>query len=508
MRRAELSTLTTDAARRFGDSVALTIPGSRSFTFRELDELAGRFAGGLARLGVSRGARVVLHLPNGWEWIVAYHALARLGAVVVPANILLSGEEVAFAVADSEAGLLIVSAEKVTTIARAEAVQVIALGEHTGGTIEFSSLLSDEYLSPVEVSPCELFTIGYTSGTTGRPKGAMLTHRCLYSSLAATATMHVRHFGDTVLTSLPFPHVYGNIVMNSAFLSGLRLVSTSRFEAGEALRLIAAERVTLFEGVPTMYYQMLAHSSIGSADLSSLTRCTVGGQTMPTAKIDAVVERFGCPLLELWGMTEVSGPAITHSPYWPPRHGSIGLPVPGVEARIVDLLDPTRDVDSGQAGELMVRGALSMEGYWKNDAATRETIDAKGWLATGDIARIDEDGYLFIVDRKKDLIITAGYNIYPAEIEQVIGMHPAVAMVAVASVPDEEKGEIARAFVVLHANAVLGESELLEHCRKYLAAYKVPRVITLVTDLPKTSTGKILRRALRESSTTTATPIS
>ena len=227
---------------------------------------------------------------------------------------------------------------------------------------------------------------------------------------------------------------------------------------------------------------------------------------MPTAKIDAVVERFGCPLLELWGMTEVSGPAITHSPYWPPRHGSIGMPVPGVEARIVDLADSTRDLPSGEAGELIVRGALSMEGYWKNDVATAETIDAKGWLATGDIARIDEDGYLFIVDRKKDLIITAGYNIYPAEIEQVIAMHPAVAMVAVASIPDEEKGEIARAFVLPHANVVLGETELLEHCRKYLAAYKVPRVITIVTDLPKTSTGKILRRALREPVPNNATP--
>ncbi len=506
MRRAELSTLATDAARRFGDSVALTIPDSRSFTFRELDELAGRFAGGLARLGVSRGARVVLHLPNGWEWIVAYHALARLGAIVVPANILLSGEEVAFAAADSEAILLIASAEKAAAITTADAVKVITLGARSGGTIDFSSPLAHEYLSPVEVSPCDLFTIGYTSGTTGRPKGAMLTHRCLYSSLAATATMHVRHPGDTVLTSLPFPHVYGNIVMNSAFLSGLRLVSTPRFDAGEALRLIAAERVTLFEGVPTMYYQMLAHSNIGNADLSSLTRCTVGGQTMPTAKIDAVVERFGCPLLELWGMTEVSGPAITHSPYWPPRHGSIGMPVPGVEARIVDLADSTRELPSGEAGELIVRGALSMEGYWKNDVATAETIDAKGWLATGDIARIDEDGYLFIVDRKKDLIITAGYNIYPAEIEQVIAMHRAVAMVAVASIPDEEKGEIARAFVVPHANVVLGETELLEHCRKYLAAYKVPRVITIVTDLPKTSTGKILRRALREPVPNNATP--
>ncbi|WP_394890440.1 class I adenylate-forming enzyme family protein [Mesorhizobium sp. AaZ16] len=445
--------------------------------------------------GLKTNDRIVLHLPNGWQWIVAYHAIARLGAVVVPANFLLSAEEVAYIHENSQAAALIVPAERATFF-KAN-TRVFTLGR-IPETEDLSDLLEGKYLPPVERSPDDLFTIGYTSGTTGRPKGATMTHGGLFASLAGTATIHLRHSGDAVLTALPFPHVYGNIVMNATFLVGSRLITIARFDAGECLRLIESEKVTLFEGVPTMFYQMLAHPEIEGADLSCLTRCTVGGQTMPLAKINAVIERFGCPLLELWGMTEVAGPAVTHSPYWPPRPGSIGLPMPGSETRIADLENSKTEAAPGTPGELMVRGAMVTRGYWQNEIATREVIDEQGWLATGDIARVDSDGYLFIVDRKKDLIITAGYNIYPAELEQVIAMHPRVAMVAVAGIADEEKGELAQAFVVRHRSVELTEDELLVHCRKHLASYKIPRRVIFVDDLPKNSTGKILRRSLRD----------
>lgn len=506
MQTAEIATLASNAARRFGDRTVVTFPGSGSFTFREIDNLAGRFAGGLKNLGVKEGDRVTLHLSNSWEWLVAYHAIARLGAVVVPANILLSTDEVSYALENSDSVALVCPVDKRPAIETAASVTVITTGGSRSDSVEFDTLMSAAYVEPVQVSPDSLFTVGYTSGTTGRPKGAMLTHRNVYESLAATATIHVRHSEDTILSALPFPHVYGNIVMNSAFLCGLRLIALPRFDASEVLRLIGDEKVTLFEGVPTMYYQLLAHPDIVGADLTSLTRCTVGGQTMPTAKIEVVVERFGCPLLELWGMTEVAGPAVSHSPYWPLRPGSIGLPVPGVSIRIAKLDDPEQDCEHGQAGELMVNGPLVTRGYWRNEAATAETIDQGGWLSTGDIARTDADGFIYIVDRKKDMIITAGYNVYPAEIEQVIAMHPAVAMVAVASVPDDEKGEIARAVVVRHRDAVLDETELLAHCRKHLASYKIPRLVTFAEDLPKTSTGKILRRALRGTPDAADTP--
>lgn len=484
--RGVIAALARDAAVRFGDDVAIAFPGDRSLSFAEVEALAGRFAGGLAALRIGKGDRVLLHLPNSWQWIVAYHAIARLGAVVVPTNILLSATELAFIAANSGAAVAILAPEKKD--AEVGSALIIVPGGGTG-RIAFEHVLQAEWMAPAVVEPDDLFTIGYTSGTTGRPKGAMLTHGAIFTSVAMTATVHVRTRTDRVLSALPFPHVYGNVVMNSGFLTGAQLTAPARFDAGQALASIGAERITLFEGVPTMYYQMLAHPDLATADLTSLTRCTVGGQTMPVAKLDAVAERFGCPILELWGMTEVGGPATSHSPWWPARHGSIGLPFPGVEVRVA-----AREAD--EAGELMVRGPLVMRGYWKDPAATAEALDGEGWLATGDVARLDGDGYLFILDRKKDMILTAGYNVYPAELEQAIAGHEAVAMVAVTGRPDEQKGEVAEAYIVLHRGAEPDEAAILAHCREHLAAYKIPRAVHFVEDLPRTGTGKIMRRAL------------
>lgn len=485
-----VATLAYDAARRFGEKQAICFPGIRTLSFANIDRLAGQMAAGLAKRGVKRGDRVVIHLPNSWEWIIAYHAIARMGAVVVPANILFSPAEMAFSLADSGACAVILPADRLTTITGLPGIVICPGGGD--GAIAFEALLEGEPMPPVDVAQDDLLTLGYTSGTTGKPKGAMLSQANIFWSTAQSATIHVRHAGDRVYSALPFPHVYGNVVMNACFLTGASLYAPQRFDAGEALASIGRERITLFEGVPAMYYQMLAHAGIDSADLTSLTRCTVGGQTMPVTKLDAVVRRFGCPMLELWGMTEVAGPAISHSPWWPPRHGSIGKAFLDTELRIAEADGP--DIP----GELMVRGPLVTAGYWNDPEATAAAIDADGWLATGDIATMDVDGYVFIVDRKKDMILTAGYNVYPAELEQVIAMHPAIAMVAVAGVPDAEKGELAHAFVVLHHNCQLDEAALLAHCRQHLAAYKVPRLVSFVDDLPKTSTGKILRRALRE----------
>ena len=491
----EIATLASNASLLWGDAEAIATPNTDVFSFREIDALAARFAGGLAARGLGRGDRVVLYLPNGWQWIVAYHAIARLGAVVVPANILLSPAEVRFMVTDSGARVLILPDERVELIGAQVELTVTPSG--APDTQAFDTLLGTEHRPPVDVDPADLLAIAYTSGTTGTPKGVMLSHGNVATSVAHTATCHVRHARDRVYSALPLPHVYGNVVMNACFLSGATLFVPSRFDAGDALAAIAAKRITLFEGVPTMYYQMLAHPAINDADLSTLTRCTVGGQSMPTAKIDAVVKRFGCPLLELWGMTELAGPAVSHSPYWPARHGSIGLPFPGTEVRLADLEHADQDAPDGAAGELMVRGPLVTQGYWNRPEATRSAIDDKGWFATGDIARRDRDGYLFIVDRKKDMILTAGYNVYPAELEQVIASHADVSMVAVSGIPDEEKGELAHAFVVLRSGATLTQDELIAYCRKHLAAYKVPRAVHFVADLPRTSSGKIMRRALR-----------
>jgi long-chain acyl-CoA synthetase len=492
--KLELASLLASAAERWGDERAIDFD-TGPVSYACLDAEAARFAGGLAAAGIGRADRVTLYLPNSHDWLIAYHAVARMGAVIVPANILLSAAEVRFLTADSGSKALICPDGLAQEFARLADVLVTPGGAL--GSRSFAAMMAAPPLPPCEVGSDDLFTIGYTSGTTGTPKGVMLSHRNIASSVANTATTHVRHAGDRVYSALPLSHVYGNVVMNASLLSGAYLTVAARFDAGAALATIAERRITLFEGVPTMYHQILAHPSLASTDLTSLTRCTVGGQTMPAVVMDEVARRFGCPLLELWGMTEVGGPATTHSPYWPRRHGSIGLPFPGTQVRIARPASPDENAPDGEPGEMMVRGPLVMAGYWNRPEATAETIDASGWLATGDITIRDAEGYLYIVDRKKDMILTAGYNVYPAEIEAAIARHECVAMVAVAGFADAEKGELAHAFVVLHSGSHLSAAALLDHCRRYLASYKIPRGIHFVEDLPKTSSGKIQRRALR-----------
>jgi long-chain acyl-CoA synthetase len=326
----------------------------------------------------------------------------------------------------------------------------------------------------------------------------MQSHRAVFLNTAALFAIQTRTERDVMLSALPLPHVYGNIVMNGTFMSGGTLVLMERFDSGRALHAIEQHRVTVFDGVPTMYAMMLADPSMDQADLSSLRISVVGGQTMPIAKMEEWESRAGAPLLELWGMTELGGAGTANGVYAPNVHGSIGMALPGLEGRIAALDDARVTLPDGEPGELMVRGPFVMLGYYGNEKATRETIEPDGWMHTGDIALKDDEGHFFIVDRKKDLIITGGFNLYPAEIERVVASHPAVAMVAVGPVQDEIYGELARAYVVLRPGASATESEVIEHCRKHLAAYKLPRSVRFVPDLPKTSTGKVMRRELRK----------
>jgi long-chain acyl-CoA synthetase len=290
--------------------------------------------------------------------------------------------------------------------------------------------------------------------------------------------------------------VYGNIVMNSAIAYGMTLVLHKSFDPASALESIQRHRATIFEGVPTMYMYLLNFPDLASFDLSSLTRCTVGGQTMPEAKIRQVETAFGCPLIELWGMTEIGGLGATHTVLGPRKIGSIGIALPHVRVRITSQTEHGVILPSGEIGELQIRGPIVMTGYLGNPQATADTIDADGWLRTGDLAYIDHDGFIFIVDRLKDMIITAGFNIYPAELERVIAAYEGVAMVAVGSIPDADKGELAKAYIVPKQGVTLDVTDIAAHCRQHLAAYKVPRAFQVVDDLPKTSTGKVMRRSL------------
>jgi long-chain acyl-CoA synthetase len=490
-------------AKKYGKKTALISEGRR-FSFIELDELSSRLANGLLELGVRTGDRVTLYSQNCSEWVISYYAVAKLGAVINPINVMLTPEEVLYVVRDCGAKVVLASHEKGAALLEIKRdsplEEVILFGDEAlTGARSFSEILarSRPEFSSVRLAPESLSTIAYTSGTTGYPKGAMLSHRNVILNSAMTANMHVRTAADTVVTSLPCAHVYGNVVMNGAFLCGMTLVLLKRFDEAEVLSAIEAHRATMFEGVPTMYMYLLNYRGLDKYDLSSLTRCTVGGQTMPVAKIQEVEARFGCPLIELWGMTEIAGLGTTHPFYGMNRHGSIGIALPYVECRIVDADDARKTLSYDKVGELMIRGPIVMQGYYGDEEATRQVMEPDGWLHTGDLARMDEEGYFYIVDRKKDMILTAGYNVYPAELERVIAEHPAVAMVAVGSQPDEIKGEVAKAYVVLKEGAQADEESILAFCRERLAAYKVPRKVQFVAVLPKTSTGKIMRRQLK-----------
>lgn len=487
-----IDSIVRSAAGRFGDRCAL-VSGGRELSYRELDDVSSVLAGVLRQRGVAPGDRVGLYAPNSWRWVVAYHAIAKAGGVVTPINALLTPDEVDFIVGDCAAVALFGTVE---TLGRLDAAGV-ASGVDRFDLAELDELSGAEpgVLAPVD-DPDRWSTIAYTSGTTGRPKGAVQTHRSVFTNVALTATMHGRGVDDVVVTALPAPHVYGNVVINSTLLVGGTVVLLDRFDPELALETIQQWRATMFEGVPAMYSMIEASPNWASADVSSLRVSTVGGQTIATSVIEEWERRSGAPLLELWGMTEISGLGSTHPAHAVNVHGSIGVSLPGVGLRVCRLDAPTIEAGPGEPGELQVRGPIVMREYYANPTATAEAFTPDGWLLTGDIATVDEHGYFRVVDRRKDMILTGGYNVYPAEIERVLASHPAVALVAVGGTAHPTMGEVAKAYVVPRADATVTEDELVAHCSQHLAPYKVPRHVQFVTDLPKTSTGKLLRREL------------
>jgi long-chain acyl-CoA synthetase len=487
-----------------GDRVALIVEG-RQLSFRELDALSTRIANGLVASGVQPGDRVGLFGSNSWQWLVSYYGIAKAGAVVNPLSSMLTADEVQYAVTDTEASAVISSPDKAPLLQglQAEGGRFNLVVWHdspvAGATLlgEWLADASPEFELRPRL-PSDLAAICYTSGTTGRPKGAMQSQRAVVGAAVGTALMAGRTAEDRVISALPLFHVYGSCVMNAAMMVGSTLIVIPRFNEVVVLSAIAEHRATIMDGVPTAYYYLLAHPDFDKYDLSTLTRCWVGGQTLPAAKSYEFTLRTGCPVHEVWGMTELAGAASANPVYGPNKPSTIGVPYPGNAFRVVDVEDPNKEMPLGERGELMYRGPLVMMGYYNHPKATAETIRPDGWLHTGDIATMDDDGYATIVDRKKDMILTAGFNVYPAEIERVMCMHPAVALAAVGSVPDEAKGELAKAYVMLKPGAEVTRAALVAHCREHLAAYKVPRGIQFVESVPMTSSGKIMRRLLRD----------
>ncbi len=463
-------------------------------TYAELDGSAARAAGLLRAKGVGPGDRVGMQLPNVPYFPIVYFGALRLGAVVVPMNPLLKEREVAYHLSDSGAEILLAwhgfedDARGGCKEAGAECV-LVAPGEFEGllGKAEPVSEVADRADDDEAV-------IIYTSGTTGSPKGATLTHSNLSRGAEVGLELVDADPDSVTLATLPLFHVFGmNSIMNVTVQGRGLLTLVPRFEPGKVLEVIERDGVTTFGGVPTMYTALLHHPERESHDVSSLDLCVSGGSALPVEVLRGFDEAFGAKVLEGYGLSETTGMASFNVPDRERKPGSIGVPVGGTEMKVVD--DDDNEVAQGEPGEIVMRGPFVMKGYWDREEATEEVMRG-GWFHTGDVATIDEDGYFFIVDRKKDLIIRGGYNVYPREIEEALYEHPAVREVAVIGVPHESLGEEVGAAVALMEGEQATPEELRDYMKGRVAAYKYPRVVWIVDELPKGPTGKILKRGI------------
>jgi long-chain acyl-CoA synthetase len=462
-----------------------------ALTYADLDDLTSRVAGRLHGLGVEPGDRVGVMLPNVAAFPVLYYGVLRAGGTVVPMNPLLKGREVEHYLGDSGARLVFAW----TTAAAEAGAGAAAVGADVvtvdGATLEEVARWSARP-EVAERADDDTAVILYTSGTTGTPKGAELTHANLRRNAAVSARLFGLGPHDVLAGCLPLFHAFGQTCgLNAAVASGAALTLVSRFSAAGALKVIERDKVTVFEGVPTMYVGMLAEGR-GVADTSTLRVCVSGGAALPVDVLRGFEETFGAVILEGYGLSETS-PLATFNRADRHKPGSIGLPIDGVELKLVDEAGAERP--PGAVGEIAIRGHNVMKGYWRRPDATADAI-RDGWFHTGDMARRDEDGFYFIVDRKKDMIIRGGYNVYPREIEEVLYEHPAVLHAAVIGIAHPQHGEEVAAAVALQAGAAATAEELRDYVKARVAAYKYPRHVWIADQLPIGATGKILKREI------------
>jgi len=482
------------AAERNGTGIALRLD-EIDISHAALDAASARVAGMLAAAGTRPGDRVAVMLPNVPYFPVIYYAILRIGAIVVPMNVLLKEREVAYYLTDSGAGSIFAwhgfAADAQAGAAKAGATCTLV----SPGEFEQLVLAATPRPEITEVAAHDTAVILYTSGTTGTPKGAELTHENLARNTAAATSLFSLHGDAVTLGALPLFHSFGQTcAMNATIAVAGCLTLIPRFDPAKALEIIQRDRVDVFLGVPTMYSAMLNLPNRGDYDTSSLRICGSGGAALPVELLRGFEAAFECPILEGYGLSETSPIASFNHPDRERKPGSIGTPIAGVEMRLIDEAGAT--CPSGEVGEILIRGHNVMKGYWRRPQETAEALDADGWFRTGDMAIVDGDGYFFIVDRKKDMIIRAGFNVYPREIEEVLYEHPAVREAAVVGIPHDELGEEIGAAVALRQGAQATEEELRDFVRERLAAYKYPRRVWFVDELPKGPTGKILKREI------------
>ncbi|TSD96578.1 long-chain fatty acid--CoA ligase [Skermania sp. ID1734] len=477
----------TTTARQHPENAALRLD-EMEVPYGALDDASARLAALLIARGLAPGDRVGIMVPNVPHFAVAYYGVLRAGGVVVPMNVLLKERETAFYLSDPQAKIVIAwhdfaaAAQAGAAAAGAECIVV------TPGRFEELIGAVAPQGEPVARADDDTAVILYTSGTTGTPKGAQLTHANLRHNVAAVVEMLGLSSDDVILGALPLFHAFGQTAgLNAAIAAGACLSLIPRFDPAKALAIIERDKVSVFEGVPTMFTAML-HSA-ARPDTSSLRLCISGGAAMPVEVMRGFEQAFDCKVLEGYGLSETSPVASFNHPDRVRKPGSIGTPIAGVEMTLVNIRDDG-------VGEIAVRGHNVMKGYWNRPEATAAVLDSDGWFRTGDLARTDADGYYFIVDRSKDMIIRGGYNVYPREIEEVLYEHPAVREAAVIAVPDELLGEEVGAAITLMPGAEADAEEIRSYVKDRVAAYKYPRRIWFVDELPKGPTGKILKREI------------
>jgi long-chain acyl-CoA synthetase len=482
------------------------LAGERIITYGALDQRAGRAAGALQAAGVRKGDRVALVLGNTPEFVEALHGAWRIGAIAAPLNVMLTPEEAGYVLADAEATVVVTDPTLLPTvlavrdrIASLEHVLVTGGAPAPSGTVSYESALAGASASaPIDLGEEDLALLSYTAGTTARPKGAMLTHGNLLANLEQMAKVPAlaEAESDVVLLALPLFHIYAlNVVLGITLREGATAVLVERFDPAATLELVERHRVTVLFGAPPMFAAWLQAATQRDFDLSSVRLAVSGAAPLPGEVLGAFRERLGVTIWEGYGLTETAPAVTTNALGEEAKPDSIGLVLPGVEVRLVD--EHGGEVEDGDPGEIVVRGPNVFRGYW-NRQEESEAAFRDGWLRTGDVAYRDQDGYLFIVDRTKDLVIVSGFNVFPKEVEDAIARHPKVAEVVVIGVPDERTGEAVKALIVPKDGQTLTEDEVLDHCRGTLARFKWPRTIELVDSLPKHVTGKVLRRALRD----------
>ncbi len=507
-----LANVLTENAQRVPERVAV-IADERKLTYAEVETLSNRLATSLAELGLHPGQKMLLMLPNIPEFVVAYFGILKPGGVVVPVNILYKQRELEYLLEDSEAIGIIActdySAEALEAFREVDTCKHLILVDFPSrapdsdeqGVHRFDELIArgSETFESAATSPDDTAVIGYTSGTTGKPKGAELSHFNLFYQCRVLPQLSEDKWreDEVRMAVLPLFHSYGqSCVMNTVLAMGSTLSLVVRFEPDKTMAAIQRDRVTHFAAVPTMYLTMLNHPDRKNYDLSSLRMCATGGAPIPVETIDQWSKHYGQPIREGYGLTETSPTATWSQSPVEPKAGSCGKPIWGCQIRIVD--DNGKPLPTGKEGEVAIRGVNVMKGYYKQPEATAQVLK-NGWFLTGDIGKLDEEGYLYIVSRKKDMILRGGLNIYPREIEELLYEHPAVAEAAVIGVAHDELGEEVKAVVYLKSDSPATADEIQAYCKERLAAFKYPRVVEIRKEpLPKGPSGKILKRLLIE----------